>query len=82
MKAMTRKSWDTWQLNKFWRWGYGILALNAARSGRPDKSVDFLSDGNLKIGDVGSVMGTPQVSSPYLPTTSRILYAIALIANG
>ncbi len=82
MKATSQKLWDTWQLDKCWGWDYGMLAMNAARSGFPEKAVDFLLDVNLKIDDVGLVVGTPQVPPPYFPGTSSLLYAIALMAAG
>jgi hypothetical protein len=82
MKATTQRIWDTWRLDKCWGWDFGMLAMNAARSGFREKAVDFLLDDNFKFDDVGFVQGTAQVPSPYFPGMGSLLYACAFMAAG
>lgn len=59
-----------------------MLAMNAARSGNPERAIDFLLDENLSFDDVGLVQGTAQVPFPYFPAMGSFLYAIAFMAAG
>jgi len=82
MKATTRKIWDNWRFEKCWGWDFGMLAMNAARSGNPENAVGFLLDENLHLDDVGLVRGTTQVPTPYFPGNGGLLYAVAFMAAG
>lgn len=82
MAATSQKVWDKWRLDKCWGWDFGMLAMNAARSGFAEKAVDFLLDENFKFDDVGLVLGTPQVPTPYFPGMGSLLYAAAFMAKG
>lgn len=82
MMRTSKKVWDTWRLDKCWGWDFGMLAMNAARSGYTEKAIDFLLDKNLQIDDVGMVLGTPQVPTPYFPGIGSLLYACAFMAAG
>ena len=82
MKATTGKIWDNWRFEKCWGWDFGMLAMNAARSGNPENAVGFLLDENLHLDDVGLVRGTTQVPTPYFPGNGGLLYAVAFMAAG
>jgi hypothetical protein len=82
MKATTQKIWESWQFDKCWGWDFGMLAMNAARSGNPERAVDFLLHDNLSFDDVGLVRGTAQVPTPYFPANGSLLYAVAFMAAG
>jgi hypothetical protein len=82
MLATSHKIWDTWRLDQCWGWDFGMLAMNAARSGFPEKAVDFLLDPNFVFDDLGLVQGTSQVPAPYFPGMGSLLYAVAFMAAG
>jgi hypothetical protein len=82
MKRTTNKIWETWRFDKCWGWDFGMLAMNAVRSGMPEKAVEFLLHKNLIVDDVGLVEGTTQVPKPYFPANGALLYAVAFMAAG
>lgn len=82
MLATSKKIWATWRLDKCWGWDFGILAMNAARLGHPERSIEFLLNENMPFDDVGLVPGGSQVPFPYFPANGSFLYAIAMMAAG
>jgi hypothetical protein len=82
MKATSHKIWDVWHFDKCWGWDFGMLAMNAARIGEPDKAIDFLLHRAMPFDDVGLSRGGEQVPFPYFPATGSFLYAIAFMAAG
>jgi hypothetical protein len=82
MLATSKKIWDTWRLDKCWGWDFGILAMNAARLGHPERSIEFLLNENMPFDDVGLVPGGSQVPFPYFPANGSFLYTIAMMAAG
>ncbi|KFY81284.1 hypothetical protein V500_11545 [Pseudogymnoascus sp. VKM F-4518 (FW-2643)] len=82
MLRTSKEVWDIWRLDRCWGWDFGMLAMNAARSGFPEKAIEFLLDENYKFDDVGMVLGTDQVPSPYFPGMGSFLYACAFMAAG
>jgi hypothetical protein len=82
MKATTEKIWATWQLDKCWGWDFGMLAMNAARSGYSEEAIEFLLHEKLVIDDVGLAQGGPFVPAPYFPANGSLLYAAAFMAAG
>jgi hypothetical protein len=59
-----------------------MLAMNAARLGRPEKAVEYLLDVNFPFDDVGMPIGGPRVATPYFPGSSSLLVAVAMMAGG
>lgn len=70
-----------WQFDRTWGWDFPMLAMCAARLGRPDEAVDFLlhpADG-FQFDDAGLATGGP---FPYFPSNGALLYAVAFMAAG
>ncbi|ANB12068.1 hypothetical protein AWJ20_303 [Sugiyamaella lignohabitans] len=82
MKATSKKIWETWHFDECWGWDFGMLAMNAARLGEPEKAIDFLLDPNMPFDDAGLAPGGTQVPFPYLPATGSLLLAVAFMAAG
>jgi hypothetical protein len=70
-----------WQFDRTWGWDFPMLAMCAARLGRPDDAVDFLLHpaGGFQFDDAGLATGGP---FPYFPSNGALLYAIAFMAAG
>lgn len=82
MHLTSLKIWQVWDLTRCWGWDFPLLALNAARSGHPEKAVEFLLHQNFVFDDAGLVEGTSQVPKPYFPGNGSLLYAVAFMAAG
>jgi len=59
-----------------------MLAMNAARLGRPEKAIEYLLDPNFAFDDVGMPIGGPRVATPYFPGSGSLLLAVAMMAGG
>jgi len=75
------KVWQTWQFDRCWGWDFPMVAMSAARNGRPDIAVDALLHPSFKndINKAGLSTGGP---FPYYPTNGALLYAVALMCAG
>jgi len=73
--------WQTWRFDRCWGWDFPMVAMSAARNGRPDIAIDALLHPSYKnaINKAGLSTGGP---FPYYPTNGGILYAIALMCAG
>ena len=73
----------TWQWHNghVWGWDYPMLAMCAARLGRPADAVDLLltASPNFQFDDAGLATGGP---FPYFPSNGGLLYAVAMMAAG
>lgn len=84
-KEVFSKTFDTvlekWQMNKVWGWDYPMLAMAAARLGRPEQAVDLLCTTAHKFGfDAhGLAQSWP---FPYFPANGGLLTAIAMMCEG
>ncbi|GAA3092966.1 hypothetical protein JOF29_007044 [Kribbella aluminosa] len=70
-----------WQFDRIWGWDFPMLAMCAARLGRPDDAVDFLlrPADRFQFDDAGLATGGP---FPYFPSNGGLLYAVAFMAAG
>jgi hypothetical protein len=71
-----------WNFENLFGWDFPMLAMNAARLGRPEKAVEYLLDENFAFDDVGMPIGGPRVATPYFPGSSSLLLAVAMMAGG
>lgn len=81
MRATLDKVFQTWNFNRTWGWDFPMLAMCAARLGKPDQAIDFLlhpSQG-FQFDERGLATGGP---FPYFPSNGGLLYAVALMAAG
>lgn len=74
---------DDWQWEHTWGWDYPMLAMTAARLGRPEEAIDFLlldtpKNGYLPNGHCRQADRLPV----YLPANGGLLAAIALMTAG
>ena len=72
---------DTWRFDRVWGWDFPMLAMAAARCGRPDKAVDMLlyDSENFQFDTHGLATGGP---FPYFPSNGGLLTAVAMMAAG
>lgn len=72
---------DTWRFDRVWGWDFPMLAMAAARCGRPDMAVDMLlhDSKNFRFDVHGFATGGP---FPYLPSNGGLLTAVAMMAAG
>ncbi|KAF7586251.1 hypothetical protein BBP40_009202 [Aspergillus hancockii] len=81
----TEKVWDVWTDDKIRGWGRPVLAINAARVGRPERAIYHLTAYDYwKFDDAGFAVrggdgGTPP---PFMPGNAGLLYAVAYMAIG
>lgn len=70
-----------WRLDDIWGWDFPMLAMCAARLGRPELAVDLLCRDSAKFGfdDAGLAVGGPY---PYFPSNGGLLYAVGMLAAG
>jgi hypothetical protein len=77
------KEWD-WE-TKIWGWDYPMIAMTAARLGRPDVAVEvLLRDGpnNRYYASGHCPQGSDQSIAAYLPANGALLSAVALMIAG
>ncbi|MFG1905631.1 hypothetical protein [Kribbella sp. NPDC048928] len=70
-----------WRFSRTWGWDFPMLAMSAARLGRPDDAVDFLlhPSAGFQFDDAGLASGGP---FPYFPSNGALLYAVAFMTAG
>lgn len=73
----------TWDWKTTWGWDYPLMAMTAARTGRPDLAVDALLMKTPKNGYLndGNNYQTPRLPL-YLPGNGGLLTAVAMMAEG
>ncbi|MGX9885536.1 hypothetical protein [Streptomyces sp. NPDC002276] len=84
MRATLMDVLDNWEWETAWGWDFPVMAMTAARTGRPDLAVDALlmdspKNGYLPTGhnpQMGSVLPV------YLPANGGLLSAVSLMAAG
>lgn len=71
----------TWDLGNTWGWDFPMLAMAAARVGKPEIAIDMLLNpsANFQFDEHGLATGGP---FPYLPSNGGLLTAIAMMAGG
>ncbi len=70
-----------WNFNRVWGWDFPMLAMAAARIGKPDLALDYLlhSSPNFQFDEHGLATGGP---FPYFPSNGALLTAIAMMVEG
>jgi len=80
-----RKTFDkvleTWDFKRTWGWDFPMLAMAAARIGKPETAIDMLlhSSSNFQFDAHGYATGGP---FPYFPSNGGLLTAVAMMAGG
>jgi hypothetical protein len=73
--------WD-WKA-KIWGWDYPMIAMTAARLGRPDTAVDVLLKTGVPNNGYTAAGHNPNTDLPvYLPGNGALLAAVAMMAGG
>ncbi len=72
---------QTWNFNHTWGWDFPMLAMDAARLGKPEMAIDFLLHPSVgfQFDERGLATGGP---IPYFPANGGLLYAVAMMAAG
>lgn len=70
-----------WNFGHVWGWDFPMLAMAAARVGKPELAVDYLlhASANFQFDQRGLATGGP---FPYFPSNGGLLYAAAMMARG
>jgi hypothetical protein len=70
-----------WNFGHVWGWDFPMLAMSAARLGKPDLAIDYLlhASPNFQFDERGLATGGP---FPYFPSNGGLLYAVAMMAAG
>lgn len=80
-KRTLDKVMATWDFNRTWGWDFPMMAMAAARTGRPDLAIDMLlhRSPNFQFDEHGLATGGP---FPYFPSNGALLTAVAMMAGG
>ena len=71
-----------WKLHETWGWDFPMLAMCAARLGKPGMAVDYLLDYPAFDFDACGLVGGGRAPFPYFPGNGGLLYAVAMMAAG
>ncbi|MGH0052789.1 MAG: hypothetical protein ACQ5SW_05290, partial [Sphaerochaetaceae bacterium] len=85
MENSLRKVMDSWKLDELWGWDFPLMAMTAARLGRPELSINLLLMDSPKntYTPNGHNAQRPKEDLPlYLPGNGALLLAISLLAGG
>jgi hypothetical protein len=75
--------WDHWDWPSTWGWDYPMLAMTAARLGRPDLAIDaLLKDTPKNVFRINGHNHQRPGLTIYLPGNGGLLYAVAMMAAG
>ena len=78
-----RKSWQMWNWQRTWGWDYPLVAMTAARVGRPDLAIDALLmdvQKNTYLNNGHNYQD--ERLTLYLPGNGGLLTAVAMMAAG
>lgn len=72
---------STWDFDRTWGWDFPMVAMAAARVGKPDIAVDMLlhSSQGFQFDEHGLASGGP---FPYFPSNGGLLTAVAMMVAG
>ncbi len=82
MKQTFAKVLSTWKFQTGWGWDFPLVAMSAARLGRPSDAVNMLLYSTPKNTYDLHGMGGGGNPYPYFPTNGGLLYAVAMMAAG
>lgn len=71
-----------WKLHETWGWDFPMLAMCAARLGKPEMAVDYLLNYPAFDFDAHGLVGGGRAPFPYFPGNGGLLYAVAMMAAG
>lgn len=80
-KRTLEKVVSVWNFNRTWGWDFPMLAMAAARTGKPELAVDMLlhDSPGFQFDEHGLATGGP---FPYFPSNGALLTAIAMMTGG
>lgn len=81
MHATNEAVTEQWDFSRCWGWDFPMLAMNAARLGKPEQAVDYLFHELFTFHDQGMAEAI-RVQPPYFPANGGLLYAVAMMAAG
>ncbi len=83
MKRTVEQVMSNWQWDRCWGWDFPMVAMCAARTGRPDLAIDAFFAKSIKNDIVNSGHNYQRPSLPlYLPGNGAFLTAIAMMCAG
>lgn len=82
MENTLMKVHSTWNFSETWGWDFPMLAMCAARLGKPEMAVDYLLDYPSFDFDPFGLVGGGRAPFPYFPANGGLLYAVAMMSAG
>lgn len=82
MERTLMKVHREWKLHETWGWDFPMLAMCAARLGKPEMAVAYLLDYPAFDFDACGLVGGGRAPFPYFPGNGGLLYAVAMMAAG
>ncbi|KAF5510577.1 hypothetical protein CGCS363_v002743 [Colletotrichum siamense] len=76
------KIWDLWDLDESFGWDFPMLAMNSLRLGDSQRAAEYLLHSTFQFDDAGYPVGGTRVPTPYFPSSSSLLLAMAMMAGG
>ncbi|SPN98540.1 uncharacterized protein DNG_01586 [Cephalotrichum gorgonifer] len=73
---------EYWDLDQSFGWDFPMLAMNSLRLGDAQGAVDYLLHPTFAFDDAGYPIGGTRVPTPYFPSSSSFLWAVAMLAGG
>ncbi|WQF81425.1 Putative six-hairpin glycosidase superfamily [Colletotrichum destructivum] len=74
--------WELWDLDESFGWDFPMLAMNSLRLGDSQRAVEYLLHPTFQFDDAGYPVGGARVPTPYFPSSSSLLLAMAMMAGG
>ncbi|GKT57340.1 six-hairpin glycosidase-like protein [Colletotrichum tofieldiae] len=74
--------WELWDLDESFGWDFPMLAMNSLRLGDAPRAVEYLLHPTFQFDDAGYPLGGTRVPTPYFPSSSSLLLAMAMMAGG
>lgn len=83
MQRTLDKVEQAWQFHETWGWDFPMLAMTAARLGKPEKALDYLLSYATEFAfEDHGLVGGGRAPFPYFPGNGGLLYAVAMMAAG
>lgn len=82
MERTLMKVHSVWKLHETWGWDFPMLAMCAARLGKPEMAVDYLLNYPAFDFDAFGLVGGGRAPFPYFPGNGGLLYAVAMMTAG
>lgn len=73
---------EFWDLDQSFGWDFPMLAMNSLRLGNVADAVEYLLHPTFAFDDAGYPLGGTRVPTPYFPSSSSFLIAVAMMAGG